>query len=92
MRVLIELPDETVDVVREHAEGMIAHVAREEPDIPILLHGEEQSAWPALVLASAWGRDMRIGLEDVLTLPSGVTAPGNADLVRAAREHIAARR
>lgn len=92
MRVLIELPDETADVVREHAEGMIAHVAREEPSIPILLHGEEQSAWPALVLASAWGWDTRIGLEDVLTLPSGAVAPGNADLVRAARDHIAARR
>lgn len=84
LRVLIELPDEAAETVRDHAEGMIAHVELEEPAIPILLHGEEGSTWPAFDVAVQGGWDSRIGLEDTLLLPDGSTAPGNAALVRAA--------
>lgn len=84
MRVLIELPDEAAEVVRRHAEGLIAHVRLDEPSIPILLHGEQRSAWPALALAAELGVDSRIGLEDTLVLPDGRIAPDNAALVRAA--------
>jgi len=84
LRVLIELPDEPADTVREHAEAMIAHVELEEPGIPILLHGEEGSTWPVFDLAVELGLASRIGLEDTLLLPDGSTAPGNAALVRAA--------
>lgn len=83
-RVLIELPDEAAEVVRRHAEGLIAHVRLDEPSMPILLHGEQRSAWPALTLAVELGLDTRIGLEDTLTLPDGRSAPDNATLVRAA--------
>lgn len=88
LRVLVELPAEAADVVRPHAEGLIAHVAREEPGLPILLHGEELSAWPALDLAAELGLDTRIGLEDTLLLPDGAPAPSNAALVRAARARL----
>ncbi|MFF1540030.1 3-keto-5-aminohexanoate cleavage protein [Microbacterium sp. NPDC058269] len=84
LRVLIELPDEPTELLREHAEGMIAHVELEEPDLPILLHGEEGSTWPVFDLAVELGRATRIGLEDTLLLPDGAPAPGNAALVRAA--------
>jgi uncharacterized protein (DUF849 family) len=84
LRVLIELPDEAAETVRDHAEGMIAHVELEEPGVPILLHGEEGSTWPAFDVAVQGGCDSRIGLEDTLLLPDGSTAPGNAALVRAA--------
>ncbi|WP_259976586.1 3-keto-5-aminohexanoate cleavage protein [Microbacterium sp. p3-SID336] len=84
LRVLVELPDEAAEVVRAHAEGLIAHVAREEPEASVLLHGEELSAWPALDLAVELGLDTRIGLEDTLLLPDGSDAPSNAALVRAA--------
>ncbi|MDN3445977.1 3-keto-5-aminohexanoate cleavage protein [Microbacterium sp. APC 3901] len=83
-RVLIELPDEAVEVVRRHAEGLIAHVRLDEPSIPILLHGELRSAWPAFSLAVELELDSRIGLEDTLSLPDGRTAPDNATLVRTA--------
>lgn len=83
-RVLVELSDEAADVVRDHADGLIAHIAREEPGIPILLHGEERSTWPTFELAVERGLASRIGLEDTLSLPDGTTAPGNAALVRAA--------
>jgi uncharacterized protein (DUF849 family) len=52
---------------------------------PILLHGEDDAAWPVLRLAASRGLDTRIGLEDVLHLPCGTPAPSNAALVRAAR-------
>ncbi|MEV4736686.1 MULTISPECIES: 3-keto-5-aminohexanoate cleavage protein [unclassified Microbacterium] len=84
LRVLIELPDEAAEVVRDHAEGLIAHVRAEEPDIAILLHGEARSAWPAFVLAAELGLESRIGLEDTLVLPDGRLAADNASLVRAA--------
>lgn len=90
LRVLIELPDEAAEVVRDHAEGLIAHVRLEESGIPILLHGEERSAWPAFDLAVELGHDSRIGLEDVLTLPDGRRAPTNAALVREAVARIRA--
>lgn len=83
-RVLIELPDEAVEVVRRHAEGLIAHARLDEPSIPILLHGELRSAWPAFTLAVELELDSRIGLEDTLSLPDGRTAPDNATLVRTA--------
>lgn len=83
-RVLIELPDEAAEVVRRHAEGLLAHVRLDEPSIPILLHGELRSAWPAFTLAVELELDSRIGLEDTLALPDGRTAPDNATLVRMA--------
>ena len=51
---------------------------------PILLHGEDASAWPVLRRAQELGLDTRIGLEDTLTLPDSSPAPDNAALVRAA--------
>lgn len=84
VRVLIELPDEAAEVVRDHAEGLIAHVRAEEADIAILLHGQGRSAWPALAVAAELGLESRIGLEDTLVLPDGRPAPDNAALVRTA--------
>lgn len=91
LRVLVELPDEAAESVRRHAEGLIAHVRLEDPDIPILLHGEQRSAWPAFTLAVELGLDSRIGLEDTLAMPDGRVAPDNAALVRAAAAIIQAR-
>lgn len=53
-------------------------------DGPILVHGEERSAWPMLALARALGLGARIGLEDVLVGPDGESVDGNTELVRCA--------
>lgn len=58
-------------------------------DVPVLLHGEGASAWPVLEEAVRRGFDNRVGLEDILALPDGTPAEGNADLVRTARAMIA---
>jgi uncharacterized protein (DUF849 family) len=57
--------------------------------LPVLLHGEGTSAWPVFEVAAREGLQARIGLEDVLVLPDGSPASGNADLVTAARALIA---
>ena len=51
---------------------------------PVLLHGEEDGAWPVLEYALRMGIDTRIGFEDVLVRPDGWLATGNDDLAKAA--------
>jgi uncharacterized protein (DUF849 family) len=47
-------------------------------------HGSEGTAWPVIEAMVARGRDVRVGLEDVLTLPDGRPARDNAELVATA--------
>nr|WP_202884596.1 3-keto-5-aminohexanoate cleavage protein [Actinopolymorpha cephalotaxi] len=86
LRVLAEIteaaPQEALHAAAELLDGLGSVPA------PILLHGEDTAAWAVLRLAASRGLDTRIGLEDVLHLPDGAPAPGNAALVRAAREII----
>jgi uncharacterized protein (DUF849 family) len=81
-RVLVEIDDETIDgpaAVRAASviDALVGHAAR-------LHHGMGPATWAVLERAAALGRDIRVGLEDVLTLPGGEIAPGNAALVAAA--------
>lgn len=88
-RVLLELPDGIEeDAVVELAHLMIGRVRAVSPEMPILLHGEGDSAWPALRHALRLGLQTRIGLEDTLHLPDGEHASDNAALVRAARAMV----
>jgi len=87
-RVLLELPDGlTVAEVDRSARLMLEHV-RDAGTGDILLHGENESAWPALDLAAAWGLSSRIGFEDTLRLPDGTLAASNAELVAAAHIRV----
>lgn len=52
--------------------------------VPVLLHGEEEGAWPVLEYALRLGIDTRIGFEDVLVRPDKWLATGNEDLVKSA--------
>jgi uncharacterized protein (DUF849 family) len=52
--------------------------------IPQLWHGYDERTWEVLAAAAAAGVDTRVGLEDVLVLPDGRPAAGNAQLVAAA--------
>lgn len=80
VRVLAEVqPGETA----EHAERLLDLLVP--LGLPVLLHGEDDSAWPVLDLAVAKGLDTRIGLEDTLTARDGTVATGNAHLVALAR-------
>ncbi|MBM7804566.1 uncharacterized protein (DUF849 family) [Geodermatophilus bullaregiensis] len=90
-RVLVELPDGPDAAATEERAAELLVAVGAGPDgwtpggVPVQLHGEGSSTWPALRCARRWGLDSRIGLEDTLVLPDGSPAPGNAALVLAAR-------
>lgn len=90
VRVLLELPDgsgpSAAAATARRLLAQVRHVTGEE--IPVLLHGEGSSCWPALREAARLGLATRIGLEDTLVFPDGSPAPDNAALVRAARQVI----
>ncbi|MFD1860376.1 3-keto-5-aminohexanoate cleavage protein [Aeromicrobium camelliae] len=85
-RILVEVPDLPDDRVRATPENILAVIAESGHDLPILLHGEERSAWPAVRLARELGLDTRIGLEDTLTRPDGTVTASNAELVALCRD------
>ena len=55
------------------------------PHVPRLTHGMEAWTWPLVADALRRGHDTRVGFEDSVLLPDGVTAGSNAELVAAAR-------
>ena len=55
---------------------------------PVLLHGEDDTAWPVLTHAARLELDTRIGLEDTLLLPDGTTTPDNATLITLAHRTL----
>lgn len=76
LRVLVEV-DGGTDDVRAISE-------RIPKGVPQLWHGWGERTWEVIAAAGAAGIDVRVGLEDVLVLPDGQTASGNAELVAAA--------
>ncbi len=95
-RVLLELPDGPERGVAAASDELLALLGiddrgRTGSGVPVLLHGEGDSAWAALRHAARRGLATRIGLEDALVLPDGTPAPDNAALVRAARELLTGR-
>ncbi len=92
-RILLELPDglSASESVIE-ADSLVSRVrAAVGSSLPVLLHGEGSSCWPALDHAFRLGLQARIGLEDVLVLPDGSPATDNAALVAAARNLVTQR-
>ncbi|MFF4253299.1 3-keto-5-aminohexanoate cleavage protein [Streptomyces sp. NPDC001663] len=80
LRVLAEVTDTAVDTAEDTARGLLADLGRAHGR-PVLLHGEDDGAWPVLRLAGRLGFATRIGLEDTLLLPDGERAGSNAQLV-----------
>jgi uncharacterized protein (DUF849 family) len=80
LRVLIELPANASVVLADEILDVIGD------QFAVLVHGEDESSWPAVQFGLDRGYGIRIGLEDTLELPDGSPAPDNAGLVRAALE------
>lgn len=82
--MLVEIDDETLDGPSAvlAAGDIDRRVDRSGP--PRLHHGMGPATWAVLDAAVALGHDIRVGLEDVLTLPGGRRVAGNAELVAAA--------
>jgi len=94
LRVLVEITDADPRTGPATAERLLAELAELDgldetaARHPVLLHGQDGSAWPVLRLAAARGLDTRIGLEDVLFLPGRTPARDNAALVLAAQDAL----
>jgi uncharacterized protein (DUF849 family) len=80
VRVVAETTVADPEIAVEEAGRILKALGR--VPVPVLLHGEETSAWPVFEYATLQGYHARIGLEDVLTNPDGSLTEGNADLVR----------
>jgi uncharacterized protein (DUF849 family) len=80
LRVLVEV-EGGVEDARAIAERLPAGV-------PQLWHGYGERTWEVVAAGAAAGHDVRIGLEDVLVLPDGRVASGNAELVAVARRLV----
>lgn len=89
-RAMIEMNDADVAAAETEARAMLQALRQRLPDIPVLLHGFDGTAWDFIRLAADWGCDeTRIGMEDRLTLPDGRPAD-NAALIGAALDVIGA--
>ncbi|WP_328870255.1 3-keto-5-aminohexanoate cleavage protein [Streptomyces sp. NBC_00287] len=82
LRVLAEVTDTSPDTAEDSARGLLAELGSAFGR-PVLLHGEDDGAWPVLRLAGRLGLATRVGLEDMLLLPTGERAASNAQLVTA---------
>jgi uncharacterized protein (DUF849 family) len=86
IRVLVEIDDQQAGpeaACREAAE-IDATLDAAGVTADRLHHGFGPATWAVIRRGLNRGWDVRVGLEDVLTLPDGSTARGNADLVAAA--------
>ncbi|MDT9685523.1 3-keto-5-aminohexanoate cleavage protein [Streptomyces sp. TRM76323] len=83
-RILVEMIDLPAPRALSEADRILRRLAGAGADVPVLLHGEDECAWPVLDRALALGLETRIGLEDTLTGPDGRDAEGNAALVHCA--------
>jgi uncharacterized protein (DUF849 family) len=82
LRILIELQEHEVGAALATADAILRCLDEGNVHLPRLLHGDHAAiVWPMLEVALKRGYDTRIGLEDVLTLPDGSPAKGNAELV-----------
>lgn len=83
LRVLAEVTDTDPETSTGTAKDLL-HALGTGHGRPVLLHGEDGGAWPVLRLAVRFNLDVRVGLEDVLTLPDGTAAADNTALVQTA--------
>lgn len=89
VRVLIEPEDTAPEAAVDHARRMAAAIRAGGYRGPLQYHGLDATAWPVLQASADDQRNVRIGLEDTVRLPSGIAA-GNEELVRAARRILSA--
>ncbi|MFI8349454.1 3-keto-5-aminohexanoate cleavage protein [Streptomyces sp. NPDC085596] len=80
LRVLAEVTDTDPATAEASAHTLLAELGAAHGR-PVLLHGEDDGAWPVLRLAARLGLATRIGLEDTLFLPDGERALSNSQLV-----------
>ncbi|MDA0180796.1 3-keto-5-aminohexanoate cleavage protein [Solirubrobacter phytolaccae] len=80
-RILVEPRSENAHEAIAVADEIDAVLDAAGNEVPRLHHGVGAATWAVMDAAVPRGHDIRIGLEDVTTLPDGRRAPDNAALV-----------
>ncbi|HEV2357678.1 MAG TPA: 3-keto-5-aminohexanoate cleavage protein [bacterium] len=81
LRVLVETQPADPEEAVAAAAAIDAALDAAGIGLPRVHHGEGPATWAVLAAALDRGRDIRVGLEDTVTLPDGRRAPDNAALV-----------
>jgi uncharacterized protein (DUF849 family) len=81
LRLLIEPMEQDLGRALENLRTMLAVLDEGRSDCSRVVHGMGATAWDLIDEAVARGYGTRVGFEDVLTLPGGGGASGNAELV-----------
>ena len=81
-RILLEPEDQELTPALNHLESIEKILSDEFAGKSVLLHGYEATCWDLIYVAKKKGYDLRVGFEDTLTLPSGILANNNEELVR----------
>lgn len=89
-RVLLEPQEQEVDDAQRTVDQMESVLAAGGVQLPRLLHGTENTAWPMLDAAIVRGYGGRIGFEDTFNLPDGSLAGSNEELVVEALRRVRA--
>lgn len=84
LRFIVEPAATAPDAAITSADSLLVALEPLAPDVPRMVHGRDDTAWPVLEWALLRGLESRIGLEDTLWLPDGTITPDNAALVAAA--------
>src|ERR1700752_316057 len=84
LRILVEVGEHGVDRAHAVTDEIMGVLRRAPFPRPILLHGDNASAWPLARRALESGFSTRIGFEDVKALPDCSVAASNSELVAAA--------
>ena len=81
LRILLEPFETSTEAALKTLQQIEALLDAAGVKLPRVLHGLNQTAWDLIDKAASRGYDTRVGFEDILTLPDGQTAAGNAALV-----------
>ncbi|MER3443411.1 MAG: hypothetical protein C4333_04535 [Meiothermus sp.] len=81
VRLLLEPKEQDLEAAHAAVDAMLTVLEPLHPTLPRLLHGLDHTTWPLLERSLALGYEVRIGLEDTLTLPDGNPTPDNVALV-----------
>lgn len=84
VRILIEPEDADALEAVAHARRIARALRDAGVTAPLLYHGYDDTAWRVVQAAIDDGCEVRVGFEDMLTLPDGQVAPDNTSMVAAA--------
>lgn len=88
LRLLLEPMEPKLDEALKTLEKILALLQKADLQLPIVLHGLNETAWRMIDEAAARGFDTRVGFEDILTMPDGSVAPSNGELVAEAARRV----